>query len=215
MLVANLNVQRIVETVADKGPTYHCPKCKDVVVLEKRRIITHHFPLKLPVICRWAKGETREQLKVKQLFKEVFFRRGLLRVEVEHEIPSLLGDRRADVVNWSPKVQRFALELQRTSIDYDSLENRTRNYIHSEVKVIWVPFKRPRFCNKAIKLEPNDAGEILIKKFSHVFWKNWMMDSTLEKFGCMIQFETPYGRRNSTSTRYLLRRIHGTSLMAT
>ena len=178
MLVANLNGQRIEATVADKGPTYHCPKCKDVVVLKKGRIITHHFPLKLPVICRWAKGETREQLKVKQLFKEVFFRRGLLRVEVEHEIPSLLDDRRADVVNWSPKVQRFALELQRTSIDYDSLENRTRNYIHAEVRVIWVPFKRPSFWNKAIKIGPNDYGDILIEKFLTRPSEKWMMVST-------------------------------------
>ena len=136
-------------------------------------------------------------------------------MEVEHEIPSLPGDRRADVVIWSPKVQRFALELQHTSIDYGSLENRTRNYIHAEVGVIWVPFKCPSFWNKAIKLEPNDDGEILIEKFPHVFWKNGMMDSTLENFGCMIQFETPYGRRNSTSIRSLLRSILGTSLMAT
>ena len=73
MLIANLNGQRIEATVADEWPTYHCPQCKDVVVLKKGWIITHHFALKLPVICRWVKGETREHLKAKQLFKEEFF----------------------------------------------------------------------------------------------------------------------------------------------
>ena len=173
MLIANLNGQRIEATVADKGPAYHCPKCKDVVVLKKGRIITHHFAHKPPVNCRWAKGETHEHLKAKQLFKQEFIRRGL-RVEVEHEIPSLPDDRRADVVIWSPKGQRFALELQHTPIDYDSLENRTRSYIHAGARVIWVPFMRPNLWKEAIKLGPNVDGDFLIEKFPARPLEKWV-----------------------------------------
>ena len=186
MLIANFNGRRIESAVADKGPTYYCPKCRDIVILKKGRIVTHHFAHKPPVHCSWAKGETRGHLKAKQLFKEEFVRRGL-RVEVEHEIPSLPEDRRADVVIWSPKGKKFALELQHTPIDYDSLENRTRSYIHADVRVIWVPFMRPKYWKEAKILRPNVDGDLLIERFparplekwvhGFNFGKFWMFDS--------------------------------------
>ena len=186
MLIANLKGRRIEATVADRGPTYHCPKCSEVVILKKGRIVTHHFAHKPPVHCSWAKGETREHLKAKQLFKQEFVRRGL-RVKVEHEIPSLPNDRRADVVIWSPRGQRFALELQHTPIDYNSLENRTQSYIHADVRVIWVPFMRPNYWKEAKELGPNVDGDLLIERFparplekwvhGFNFGKFWMFDS--------------------------------------
>ena len=181
MLVANLVGHRIEASEADKGPEYHCRKCKDVVVLKKGRIVIHHFAHKPPVNCSWGKGETREHLEAKELFKEEFIRRGL-RAEVEHEVASLPDDRRADVVVWSPKGQRFALELQHTPIDYDNLEHRTRSYIHSGVRVIWVPFFRPKLWEEAEALGPNVDGDFLIEKFSARPLEKWVNGFSFGEF---------------------------------
>ena len=181
MLVANLNGQRIEATEANKGPAYYCPECKEDVVLKKGQIVVHHFAHKPPTNCRWAKGETREHLKAKQLFKEEFIRRGL-RVEVEHEVPSLPDDRRADVVIWSPKGQLFALELQHSAIDYYNLECRTRSYLSAGVRVIWVPFFRPKLWDESIALGPDDDGDFLIERFPARPLEKWVHGFNFGKF---------------------------------
>ena len=173
MLVANLNGHRIEATEADKGHEYHCPECQSVVVLKKGRIVTHHFAHKPPTDCRWAKGETREHLAAKQLFKEEFVGRGL-RAEVEHEVKSLPNDRRADVMVWSPNGTPFALELQHTPIGYDDLENRTRSYIRAGVRVIWIPFIRSILWEDAEVPQSDADGDFIIERFSARPLERWV-----------------------------------------
>lgn len=173
MLVAQLEGQRIEADIAEKGPEYRCPKCRDVVVLKKGRIKTHHFAHKPPVNCNWGKGETHEHREAKKLFKEEFIRRGL-RAEVEHEVQSLPDDRRADVVVWSPQERRFAFELQHTGIDYDNLERRTRSYIQAGVPVIWIPFLHPKNWDSAEPLGPGEDGDYRIERFMARPLEKWI-----------------------------------------
>lgn len=189
MLVADLNGQRIEATEANKGPEYHCSQCKKKVILKKGRIVVHHFAHEPGTTCRWAKGETREHLEAKQLFKEEFIRREL-RVEVEYEVHSLYDDRRADVVIWSPKGQPFALELQHSPIDYDNIELRTRSYLNAGVPVIWIPFLRPKLWEQAEGLNCDDY-DFLIERYparpldkwanGFNFGQFWMYDPKCKK----------------------------------
>ena len=173
MLVAMLVRQRIEATEAEKGPEYHCPECRNIVILKKGRILVHHFAHKPPVNCSWAKGETREHLKAKHQFKNDFLRMGF-RAEVEFQINSLPNDRRADVVVWLPNGNQFALELQHTPIDYETLEARTRSYIRSGVLVIWIPFLRPKLRKNAQALGPNEDGDFLIEKYPARPLEKWV-----------------------------------------
>ncbi|MDK9723145.1 MAG: competence protein CoiA family protein [Rhodospirillales bacterium] len=180
MLVALLDEHRVEADSAKKGAKYQCPHCHEVVILKQGRIRTHHFAHKPPVGCAWGKGETHEHREAKKLFRDEFVRRGL-RAEVECEIHSLSDDRRADVVVWSPKGNRFALELQHTGIDYANLERRTLSYIRAGVPVLWIPFLQPKFWEAAKQLAPNEDGDYRIERFTARPLDQWVHDFYYKK----------------------------------
>ncbi len=107
MLTAELEGNRIDALTAERGPSYFCPKCKDEVVLKKGRKVVHHFAHKPPTDCTWAKGETRAHMESKVLVADAFKKRGL-RAELGFVVKTLPGDRRADVMAWSPKGLQIA-----------------------------------------------------------------------------------------------------------
>lgn len=77
MLVAELDGGRIDAFSAERGPTYHCPKCRGEVVLKKGRKVVHHFAHKPPTECTWATGETRAHMEAKVLVWDALKVRGL------------------------------------------------------------------------------------------------------------------------------------------
>ena len=174
MLVALCNGMRFEAKVAEKGLEYHCPKCSQQVIPKKGRIVIHHFAHKPPIACAWGKGETREHLDAKKMFSDEFINRGL-RAEVEHEVPSLPGpDRRADVLVWFPNEDRFAIELQHTTVDYQNLEQRTQSYIRENVAVIWIPFLPAKYAKQVERLKPSQEGDFRIEKFSPRPLERWV-----------------------------------------
>lgn len=173
MLVANFDGTRIEASRAEKGPEYLCPNCEKTVILKKGRIVIHHFAHKPPVNCIWGKGETREHMVAKELFRDEFANRGL-RSKYECQIPSLPKDNRADVAVWFPSGESFAIELQHTPVDYDSLESRTQSYINAKVRVIWIPFFRPKLWKEARKLKPHEVGDFVIDRFPARPLERWV-----------------------------------------
>lgn len=111
MLVANLGGMRIDSASAKRGPEYRCPKCSGIVILKQGRKVIEHFAHKPPTDCSWATGETRAHLEAKALVQAALTGRGL-KAEVEFVVNTLPGDRRADVMAWSPKGLQIAFELQ-------------------------------------------------------------------------------------------------------
>ena len=111
MLVANLGGMRIDSASAKRGPEYRCPKCRGIVILKHGRKVIEHFAHKPPTDCSWATGETRAHLEAKALVQAALTGRGL-KAEVEFVVNTLPGDRRADVMAWSPKGLQIAFELQ-------------------------------------------------------------------------------------------------------
>lgn len=102
MLTAEVEGTRIDAFTAEKGPAYICPQCRRAVTLKKGRIVVHHFAHKPPTTCPWAAGETRDHMKAKILVANAAKLRGL-RAELEFVVNTMPGDRRADVMVWSPK----------------------------------------------------------------------------------------------------------------
>ena len=138
MLVALENGRRMEASVAEKGQAYSCPKCAALVILKKGRVTTHHFAHKPPTNCTWASKETSAHMKAKTALCEALRQQGF-KAELEVEILSSGGDRRADVVAWSKDGKsRVAFEIQHQPLSFDGIEQRIRGYIAAGVPVLWI-----------------------------------------------------------------------------
>ena len=189
MLIAKIEGKRIEARRAEKGLKYICPNCSSEVILKKGRIVKHHFAHKPKITCAWRIGETLQHLKAKELFRDEFLSRGLS-ADLEHIVPSLPKDKRADVLVWSKIGNRFAIELQHTAIDYENLEERTICYINAKVAVIWIPFLKAEYIDRAKPIEFGKEGDLLIEKFPArplekwvqglYFGEPWLYDPTSE-----------------------------------
>lgn len=169
MLIALRDETRIEAWVAQKGPAYVCPNCRAPVILRKGEIVTHNFAHKPPVTCSWATGETQAHLKAKKALHDAMTARGL-RAEVECEVLSTEGDRRADVLVWGRKGNsRVAFEVQHQPLDYPAIERRTRAYMAAGVPVVWVSLIKAEALAEA-KTTP--AG-LVIRRYSVRPWEKW------------------------------------------
>jgi len=169
VLVGLMDGQRIEAWIATKGPAYVCPNCKADLILRKGQIVSHHFAHKPPATCAWSSGETQAHLKAKQVLYDAFASRGL-RVEVESEVLSIAGDRRADVLVWGREgQQRVAFEVQHQPLGYGAIERRTLAYMAAGVRVVWVALVSASALAEA-KTSP--AGRV-ISKYSVRPWEKW------------------------------------------
>ncbi len=169
MLVALESGRRMEASVAEKGPAYICPKCSTEVILKKGRVITHHFAHKPPTDCTWASGETTAHMKAKTALCEALRQQGL-KAELEVEILSSGGDRRADVVLWSKDGKsRVAFEIQHQPLSFDGIEQRTRGYIAAGVPVLWIGL----LGTKTFEDAETKGANLVIQRYSPRQWEKW------------------------------------------
>lgn len=169
MLIANLENKRIDAVIAQRGPEYRCPKCDGIAILKKGRKVIAHFAHKPPTDCSWAAGETRAHLETKLLIASALTGRGL-GAEVEFVVNTFPGDRRADVMVWSPKGLQIAFELQHTPIDLNEIEKRASSYAHAGIAQIWIPFLNASVWEKG---EPR-AGGWFVERYSPRPFERWI-----------------------------------------
>ena len=170
MLVAEHQGKRVEAAGAERGPNYTCPRCKGVVILKLGRIVISHFAHKPPTDCTWAKGETRAHLEAKKLIRDSLVARGR-RAEMEYIVVALPGDRRADVMTWSPNGMQVAFELQHTSIGLNEIEKRAFSYAREGIAQIWIPFIGAPAWRTA---EPHGVGRMFIEKYSPRPFEKWV-----------------------------------------
>ena len=139
MLIALLNNSRVTAAAAQRGGEFHCPSCSKPLVLKKGRVVIHHFAHKPPILCDWARGETLAHLEAKRIVHAALTARGV-RAELEYSVETLPGDRRADVMAWSPGGQMIAIELQHTSISADEIAERAFAYARAGAAQMWISF---------------------------------------------------------------------------
>ena len=182
MLIAVLDGCQTEASSANKGQTYTCPKCNEVVVLKKGRIVVDHFAHKPSANCVYAAGETHEHMSGKLAIRDSFRSRGI-DAEIERPVLSVDGDRRADILISSPtSKQRFiAIELQHQPIDLDQIEHRTLAYIAAGVPVLWIPILRKGFLDEAIMGEGDDDGDSYIKRYATPPWLRWLAEYVGER----------------------------------
>jgi hypothetical protein len=169
MLVANLENKRIDAIIAQRGSEYRCPKCDGIVILKKGRKVIDHFAHKPPTDCSWATGETRAHLEAKLLVSNALTERGL-KAEVEFVVNTLPGDRRADVMAWSPKGMQIAFEMQHTPIDLNEIERRASSYARAGIAQLWIPFLKASVWKDG---EPR-AGGWFVERYSPRPFERWV-----------------------------------------
>lgn len=170
MLVAIESGKRVEATRAKRGGAFTCPQCESVVIFKPGRKVIPHFAHKPPTNCTWASGETRAHLEAKQLVVTALRTRGL-RAEIEYNLPALSGDRRADVLLWSPNGKQLAIELQHSPIGLEEIERRAFSYAEQGIAQIWVPFLKQETLDKA---EPRADGSMFLDTYSPRHFEKWV-----------------------------------------
>lgn len=166
--------QRCEAGLAVKGLPYVCPGCGEPVVLAKGRIRRHYFGHRAGAACAYAARETWEHQQAKEDFAAAFRARGLA-CEVEADVLSSEGDRRADVLLHAPgNAYRVALEIQHSVIDYAALERRTRGYLAAGVPVAWLAV----LDRKRLGTPSRIAGTNIfyVSHYSAPPWQLWVHD---------------------------------------
>lgn len=170
MLIATLEGNRTDAFSAEKGSTYYCPQCSNEVILKKGRKVVHHFAHKPPVDCAWAKGETRAHMEAKVVVADALKARGL-RAELEFVVDTMSGDRRADVMVWSPSGLQIAFEMQHSPIGLEEIERRATSYARAGIAQIWVPFIKPNVWTDG---HNKSLGEFFVERYSPRQFERWV-----------------------------------------
>lgn len=180
MLVAMLEGDRVIASLAQKGPTYFCPGCKQEVTLKKGRKVIHHFAHKPPVTCSWSVGETQAHLKAKALFHEFFTKQGYV---TELEFP--MEQCRADVYVSGMAMIPVVFEVQHTTIPEDEIVRRTRNYFSQGVAMNWFPL----INIEKLKNRQSYEGRYLIERYAPKRYERWLHGFN---FGEIWYFDTSF-----------------------
>lgn len=170
MLVGNIDGRATLAALAVRGGEYRCPKCNGILVLKQGRIVIHHFAHKPPTDCTFASGETYAHMKAKTLVYEAFCSRSV-RAELEYVVDTLPGDRRADVMIWSPSGRkRIAIELQHVAVGLEEIEARSFSYARVDIAQLWIPF-----LDRDELLRARQIGSVLvIERYSPRPFEKWI-----------------------------------------
>lgn len=171
MLVALQEGERIEARIAPRDGAFACPNCRRDMVLKRGRLRIAHFAHRPPVDCDWASGETEAHLQAKARLRDALAARGL-RAELEVEVPSLGGDRRADLLVRSPRGRGVAIELQHTPITVEEVARRSAAYSAAGIAPLWVAFLRPGVLHDAV-LEPPEGGDRFVRRYPARAWEFW------------------------------------------
>ena len=170
MLIALSEGNRIAAAAAERGGEFRCPSCSKPLILKKGLVVIHHFAHKPPVLCDWARGETLAHLEAKQLVHAALTARGV-KAELEYSVETLPGDRRADVMAWSPTGRMIAIELQHTSISAEEIAERAFAYARAGAAQMWVSFLPGPVWKEA--LDKGD-GTWLIRRYAPRQFELWI-----------------------------------------
>ncbi len=155
-----------------KGPNFSCPGCKGSVKLAKGRIRRHYFAHLRGSACSYATRETWQHEQGKTDIAAALRARDI-ECDLEVDVLSIEGDRRADVLVTAPKAEyQIAVEVQHSPVDYSALEARTRAYISAGIAVVWVPVLDRGKLETPGRIEGTDF--YYFAQYSAPPWQTWI-----------------------------------------
>lgn len=127
------------QTEKNKKP-FFCPECLLEVILKKGNINIHHFSHKPGSECSYGEGESEEHMRIKMELYEL-----LSKADIQCDLEKRLVDNDgsvniADV--WAIiDGQEVAIEVQKSSISDEELEERTKKYHKKNIAALWLVVK--------------------------------------------------------------------------
>ncbi len=127
------------QTEKNKKP-FFCPECLLEVILKKGNINIHHFAHKPGSECSYGEGESEEHMRIKMELYEL-----LSKADIQCDLEKRLVDNDgsvniADV--WAIiDGQEVAIEVQKSSISDEELEERTKKYHKKNIAALWLVVK--------------------------------------------------------------------------
>lgn len=137
------------------GP-FICPECRGETIVRKGQFKVHHFAHKPPIHCEYGTGESEEHRRCKEeIYNELCKLDG-----IECELEKPLGLVRPDIYIESRRTNnRYAIEVQLSSLSVDKIIERTKEYARLGVYVLWLP---------------QYNSTLLEEKYSPRAWEKWL-----------------------------------------
>jgi hypothetical protein len=176
MLTARSEAEPYVEaTAARRDERYCCRQCGAPVTFKPGRVRAAHFAHRPEAGCAYGGPMSAAHLAAQQCIASALRARGL-EVEIEAPLTGALGDRRIDVLTWSPArpAARIAIEVQASEIAAVAIEARTASYQAMGVAPLWL-----RLLDfggfRAVQTLPF-RGTAWIERYRARAWERWAHD---------------------------------------
>ena len=187
MLTAKTDSQAYVEAQnGQRGVVYRCRGCSQSVVFKSGRVKVAHFAHRPNAACSYGAVMSPEHLRAQQVLAEGLRGRGI-EVELEAYMPSMVGDRRIDVLAWPPgdPSKRIAIEVQASDLTVELIDARTRSYQNEGVAPLWLrlydfsKWEGPECVakRKTIWIDKHHARAWEHWAYDHLGEHLWFMDS--------------------------------------
>lgn len=180
LLAVDQQQQTVLAELATKGQQYHCPNCREPVILRQGAVKLPHFAHRQHSECSQAfsEGESREHLLGKRQLYGLFHPHGRLEVY----LPNL--KQRPDLL-----LGRTAVEYQCSPLDFQRFLDRTAGYLDNDYQPIWILGSRFR---------PGDRLSDFQK--ACCFYRRqrlqlWVLDSLQQRFEVAADFQWHYSGR--------------------
>ncbi len=176
MLTARTDEIDYVEAVqARRGAAYRCRGCGAPVVLKSGQIRIAHFAHRPDAGCAFGSGMSLAHLTAQRLIADALRGRGL-EAQLEAVLPSLVGDRRTDVLAWSPDQPkaRVAVEVQASDLTVDEIAARTASYGDEGVAPLWLRLLDFAAFDRVQTLP--HRGAVWLEAYRARAWERWAHD---------------------------------------
>lgn len=190
-------VKPVWETKKADAP-FTCPECGGGMLMVTGLIKTHHFRHRPEAQCEYSGGETQEHLRVKKSIWESYRSEG---AKIEHS----LGYARPDVY-FEKNGLRFAIEVQRSTLDLKTVMRRTGRYDEDSVVVIWITLGKTKDKDK--RYAPKSWERYAEKRGQLFEWDEgfeWFNEILFKPYTLYKEEWNGYGGYAYKSKRYVTR----------
>ena len=134
----NESNERVIASDVEKdGSIFRCSYCDEDTILKKGKKRIHHFSHKSDSGCEFSGGESQEHMKAKmEIYEKLSKHDNVEHCAVEYSFKKL--GVRPDVIFSTKNGTNVVIEIQKSTIDIDTIERRMDRYKSKNINVIWI-----------------------------------------------------------------------------
>ena len=134
----NESNERVIASDVEKDDSiFRCSYCDEDTILKKGKKRIHHFSHKSDSGCEFSGGESQEHMKAKMgIYGELSKHDNVKYCAVEYPFKEL--GVRPDVIFSTKNGIDVVIEIQKSTIDIDTIQRRMDRYKSKNINVIWI-----------------------------------------------------------------------------